>query len=268
MQTIWKGTLSFGLVNIPASLVATTRRSRISFRQLHAKDRAPIKQERHCTACGETVASSDLVKGVEVDEDTFVVVTEEELDEVEPESSRVLEVKEFVTATDVDPLLVDRSYALAPLPGGERAYVLLHDALSRRNEVAIGRVTLRNREYVVAVRAGDRLLFADVMHYPEEVRNLAEVEERVVRAGEVSSEEAELADVLMDRLHKEWEPGKYEDRYERRLQELVEAKARGEDVSHAPAPRKKAATKDLLAALRETLQQQESAGEGQEAEAA
>jgi DNA end-binding protein Ku len=258
VQTVWKGSLSFGLVNVPVRLVTTTRRARVSFRQLHAKDHAPIRNERHCTADGEKLSKADIVRGVEIGGNRFVEVTDEEIASVAPESTRALTVNEFVDAGDVDVRYHDRSYALAPDTGGERAYVLLHDTLARRDQVAIGRVTIRNREHVIAVRAGDRVLFADVLHYPEEVRDLGEVESRVPTNVEVTPEEKELTDLLLDRMHKPWDPGKYEDRYEQAIRRLVDAKARGETIE-APAPREAPSPPDLLHALRETLAREEEA---------
>lgn len=252
LRTVWKGSLSFGLVNVPVSLVAATSAGRTSFRQLHDRHHAPVKYEKRCTECGEALSKDEIVKGVEVAKGRFVVVTEDELKAVEPESSRALTVRQFVDRGDVDPVYHDRSFALMPQPGGERAYALLFDALNRRNEVGIGKITLRNREHVVAIRPGERFLFADVLHYPSEVKDLSEIDVKVSKVDDLSDEEKQLADVLLDRLHKEWKPEQYVDEYEQHLRELIATKAEG-GTYEAPGPKVTAPTKDLLEALRATL---------------
>lgn len=261
VQTVWKGALSFGLVNVPVSLVATTRKTGISFRQLHKEDHSPIRLEKKCRQCAKALRKEDIVRGVEVGKDTFVEVTDEEIEAAEPESTRAIAIAEFVSASAIDPVYRERSYALAPQPGGERAYALLHDALSRRGELAIGRVAIRGDEHLVAIRAGDKLLFADVLHYDEEVRDLGEIESSVARE-EVSKEESEIADVLIERMHKDWDPAKFHDRANEAMRDLVSTKMRGEIYQAAPAPAK-APTTDLLAALRATLARED----GKKAEA-
>lgn len=255
MQTAWKGNLSFGLLTLPVRMYKATSKGGVSFRSLHAKDKGPIKEKRVCSVCDEEVPYKDLVKGYEVSDGRFVTVTKEELDAMEPESTSRLDIREFVPVDAIDPSYFEKTYVLAPEKGGGKAYGLLVRVLAEEKKVAIGKVATRGREHLVAVRPGaDNLMYVEMMHFPEEVRDLTEVKESI-KVEVPSPEEVEIAKLLVDRLTKEWEPDQYHDEYTRRVHELIEAKAAGETVEVPKASKPSAPTQNLLEALRASLEQ-------------
>lgn len=254
MQTAWKGNLSFGLLTLPVRMYKATSKGGVSFRSLHKKDSAPIKEKRICTACGEEVAWKDLVKGYEISDGRFVTVTKEELAAMEPESTSNLDIREFVALDRVDPAYFETTYVLAPEKGGGKAYGLLAKVLGDERKVAIGKVATRGREHLVAVRPGGDLLYVEMMHFPEEVRDLTEVKESI-KVEQPSDEELEIAKLLVDRLTKDWEPEKYHDEYAKRVHSLIEAKAAGGSVEAPHAAKPAAPSQNLLEALRASLAQ-------------
>lgn len=254
MHTAWKGNLSFGLLTLPVRMYKATSRGGVSFRSLHAKDKGPIKERRVCSVCGEEVEYKDVVKGYEVSDGRYVTVSKEELEAVEPESSANLDIQEFVDLDAVDPAYFEKTYVLAPDKGGGKAYGLLQRVLAEERKAAIGKVATRGREHLVAVRPGEGLLYVEMMHFPEEVRDLTEVRASI-KPEEPSPDEVEIAKLLVDRLTKDWQPDKYEDEYTKRVQQMIEKKAAGEPVEIPKVAAPTGATQNLLEALRASLEQ-------------
>lgn len=263
MQTAWKGNLSFGLLTLPVRMYKATSKGGVSFRSLHVEDAGPIREKRICSVCGEEVAWKDLVKGYEIADGKFVTVTKAELEAIEPESTSNLEIREFVPIDAVDPAYFQSSYVLAPEKGGAKAYGLLHKVLSEERKAAIGKVATRGREHLAAVRPGEGLLYVEIMHFPEEVRDLSEVRDSI-KIEKPGAEELEIAKLLVDRLTREWDPSKYHDEYARRVHDLIEAKARGGTIDVETPAASQPATKDLLEALRASLTQASREKEGAE----
>jgi DNA end-binding protein Ku len=248
-RAIWSGSISFGLVTVPVKLFSATQSKSISFNQFQEGTGERIRYKRVAEDSGEEVPYGEIVKGYEIDKGRFVIVTPEELESVEPTQSRTIEIEDFVDLDDIDPIFFDKTYYLGPASdvGAEKPYALLHRALSETRKVAIARFVMRTKEYLACIRPVGDLLGIETMYFPDEVRGADDVENTPIEV-EVSDRELSIAEQLVESMAGAWEPERYTDRYRERVLELVEAKARGEDVvvepQAAPAP-----VSDLMAAL-------------------
>ncbi len=255
-RATWSGSISFGLVNVPVKLFTAVRSHTVHFTQLHKDTHARIRQKRVDAETGEEVAYEDIVKGYEVASDQYVVVDPDELAELDPDASRLIDIRDFVDLRDIDPVYYDRPYYL--MPDGEAAakpYRLLTDAMSRTDKVAVAKMVMRNKEYLVAIRASDDLLLLSTMNYADEVAdpgdldapdNLADVD--------VSEREVAMAEQLIDSLVTEFDPSGYEDTYQQRVVEFLEAKSRGQKVDLQPPERDTGGVVDLMSALEQSLE--------------
>ena len=256
MASIWTGALTFGLVNIPVSLASAVRSvEKTSFRQLHKDDLTPIKLERVCPADGEVVPWNEIVKGYEYTKGKYVVVTPEELAKVRTPSSKAVEMMDFVKSDEIDSRFFDTPYYLIPQKGGEKPYALLREALQNTDMVGIGKLTLRQKEHLVAVRAiGDALVlelmrFEEELVAPEDLR-FPSSEEQTVRPQEVA-----MAEQLIGNLAEPFDPSKYHDEYEAKLKMLLRAKLKGKKIPDDDDDEKPERTNvlDLVARLQESL---------------
>ena len=256
MASIWTGALTFGLVNIPVSLASAVRAAeKTSFRQLHKDDLTPIKYERVCPTDGEVVPWNEIVKGYEYTKGKYVVVTPEELAKVKTPSSKAVEMMDFVKSGEIDPRYFDTPYYLVPQKGGEKPYALLREALENTDMVGIGKLTLRQKEHLVAVRPiGDALVleimrFEDELVAPEDLR-FPDAEEQKVRPQEIA-----MAEQLIGNLAEPFDPSKYHDEYEEKLKTLLRAKLKGKKLPEVEDVERPEKTKviDLVARLQESL---------------
>ena len=256
MASIWTGALTFGLVNIPVSLASAVRSvEKTSFRQLHKDDLTPIKYERVCPADGEVVPWNEIVKGYEYTKGKYVVVTPEELAKVKTPSSKAVEMMDFVKSDEIDSRYFDTPYYLIPQKGGEKPYALLREALQNTDMVGIGKLTLRQKEHLVAVRTiGDALVlelmrFEEELVAPEDLR-FPSSEEQKVRPQEVA-----MAEQLIGNLAEPFDPSKYHDEYEAKLKMLLRAKLKGKNIPDDDEGEKPERTNvlDLVARLQESL---------------
>lgn len=247
-RAIWSGAISFGLVNIPVKANVATRDHRIKFVQLHEADGERIRYQRTCAEHGE-VPYEQIVKGHPVGRGEYVVVTDEELGSIEPEKSHTIEIEDFVALEEVDPIYFDRTYHLVPDGAGAKAYRLLVEAMEETGQVAIGRFVLRAKEHLVALRTLDGALVMELLHYADEVELPEKPETK-----EPTKKEQQMAVRLIKSLTKKFEPQRYEDRFQQRLQEFVEAKAEGQTVKVEEAPRG-TVIEDLEKALEKSLQE-------------
>lgn len=247
--TIWKGHITFGLVSFPVKLFTAARGETISFNQLHKTDHSRVRQVLYCAAEDKPISRSEIVKGYEYEKDRYVVIEEEEIKKIQPKSAKVMEILEFVKASDVDAVYLESSYYLAPDEAGEKPYALFFEALRRSGYYGIAKITVHNREHVVVLRPGRYGLLAHTMYYADEVRRSDEFR---TDTSLVKEKEMELALTLINTLASEFEPEKYKDTYRENLQALIEAKVRGEEVVAMPTP---APTKvvDILSALQQSL---------------
>ena len=248
--SVWKGHISFGMVSFPVKLSAAARSQTISFHQLHQCDHSRVKQVLYCQAEDKPVARTELVRGFEYEKDRYVVVEQQELDQILPASSRVMEVLEFVPAAAVDPVYLEASYYVVPETAGEKPYALLFEALRSSGYVSIAQLTLHTREHLVLLRPGRCGLLVHTLFYNDEVRSVDEF--RTDTKG-IRDQELQLAHLLVEALAGPFEPGKYRDTYRANLRTLIDAKVRGEEVQPGTAAPRVAAVPDILEALKASL---------------
>ncbi len=254
MRAIWKGTISFGLVNIPIALGLATKRSDPSFRTLDRESLQPVKQQLFSPARGEVVDRDDTIKGYEVSKDHFLPITEEELDSVAVERRRTIDILAFVDAAEVDPVYFDRSYYLEPQEHAQKPYSLLVQAMKESGKAALGKIVISSKEYLALLRPSGDALVIELLFYPEDVRDKDEIEEGV-RGTEVTEEELQMARQLVDSLSRSFEPERYENQHKRKVLELVERKLAGEEVPVAAEEPEPQPVPDLMAALRASIEQ-------------
>jgi len=254
-RSIWSGSISFGLVNVPVKLYTAVSRKTVHFHQLHDADHARIRQKRVCEADGDEVAYENIVKGYEVSPDTYVVIEPAELDALDPRKSKMIEIEQFVNLAEIDPILYDQPYYVVPAPGAAKAYRLMLEAMRESDRVAIARVVLRQKEHLVALRAAGEVMLMETLVFADEVISPDTLEE--VSAGgevEVSEREVKVARQLIEMLSEPFEPAKYRDEYREAVLALIEAKVAGEEVAVAPAAPAPAAVPDLMAALQASVE--------------
>jgi DNA end-binding protein Ku len=252
---MWSGAISFGLVNVPVKLYSAVSRKTVRFHQLNGKTGTRIAQKRVDPATGEEVQYEDLVKGYELTKDRYVIITPDELEALDPEKSRTIDIEDFVDLADIDPVYYDHPYYLIPDKGSAKAYGLLLNAMKESGKVAIARVVLRTKENLVAIRPApgdvlmmETMIFADEVVPPGDIDDLPEASDL-----KASERELAMAQQLIDSLSSDFEPEKYHDEYREKVLELIERKAAGEEIAvqpEAPAPKK---VPDLMAALEASL---------------
>jgi DNA end-binding protein Ku len=253
-RSIWTGAISFGLVTVPIRLSPAVRRQGVSFHQLHAEDGARIQHRRFCSAEDREVPREEIVRGYEVEDGRYVTVTDEELDRLDPERTHTIDIERFVDLGDIDPVLYDASYYATP--DGEVAvkpYELLVRAMAQSGRVAIGRVVIRTKEHLAALRPTGDVLTVSTMLFPDEVVPREELELPAAR-GEASDGEVRMACQLVESLSAEFEAERYHDTYRERVLELIECKARGEEVVTEPAAERPEPAPDLMAALEASIE--------------
>ncbi len=254
MRSIWKGTISFGLVNIPVSVGIATQRTDPKFRTLDRETLQPIKQQLFSPARGEVVDREDTIKGYEVSKDQFLPVTEEELEAVAVERRRTIDLVSFVDVGEIDPVFYDRSYYLEPQDGASKPYALLVEAMKRTGKAAVGKIVMSSREHVVLLRPAGDALVAELLFYPEDVRPKEEIDERV-REVQVTDQELGMANQLVESLARPFDPAEFENEHKRETLALIERKLSGEEVpvqAEAPAAEP---VPDLMAALKASIDQ-------------
>lgn len=249
-STVWKGYLSFGLISVPLRLYAAARTEHVSFHQIHKVCNTRIKQQLYCPHCERVVERTEIVKGYEIDKGQFVIVDDQEIKKIAPASTDTMEIQQFVKLSDVDPLYFDASYYAVPEAAGRKAYKLMVETMDKSGYAAVAKVGMHQREYVVIIRPRQNGLTLHTIYYPNEVREVPEYG----KTGdvEVKPQEVQLAEQLVKSLAGPFDPKRYEDEYQKRLLELVEAKSEGKTVEGTPQ-RKKAPVVDLMEALKKSL---------------
>jgi len=252
-RTLWRGTLSFGLVTIPVGLYTATEDKSPSFNQLRSSDHSRIGYKRVAKADGEEVDYGDIVKGFEYERDRYVVFNADELEALRPQSSRVIEIEQFVPLEQIDPIYFDRSYYLAPDPSGAKAYGLLSGALAESKSVAICRVTMRDKESICTLRLRDGIFVLATMHWPDEIRPFSLEDVDISEVPEPRPQEVKMAQQLIGSLTEDFDPTAYVDSYRARVQEAVQAKVDGQEVVVQPEEGEPATVVDLMEALRASV---------------
>src|ERR687884_2161070 len=253
-RSIWSGAISFGLVNVPVKLYSAVSRKTVRFHQLNKDTGHRIQQKRVDPVTGDEVEYDDIVKGYELTRDRYVVLTPEELDALDPERTRTIDIEDFVDLSDIDPIYYDHPYYLVPDRGAEKAYGLLLNAMQESGKVAIARVVLRSKEQLVAIRPAGDLLMMETMIFADEVVDHTELDELPdAKDLKASKRELKMAQQLIDSLSSDFEPEKYRDEYRERVLELIERKAGGEEVVLEAPPEEPQPVPDLMAALEASI---------------
>ncbi len=249
-STVWKGYLTFGLLSVPIRLFAAARSERVSFNQLHKECKSRIRQLQYCPVCDRKVEREEIVKGYEYEKDRYVLVNEEDLEKIAPESAQTMEILEFVKLQEIPPLFFDASYYVVPDQPGRKAYALLLETMRTSGYAALAKVAMHQREYLVVMQPHGNGLTLHTMYYADEVRQVAEYGQPL--GVEVKPQEVELARRLVDSLAAPFEPSKYRDEYQHRVREMLESKRQGMEITPVAVPRL-APVVDLMEALQKSL---------------
>jgi DNA end-binding protein Ku len=252
-RAIWSGAISFGLVNVPVKLYSAVSRKTVRFHQLHEKDGVRIQQKRVCPEDGEEVPYDDIVKGYEISPGHHVVITQEELESLDPKKTRTIDIEDFVELDEIDPIYYDAAYYLVPDKGADKAYNLLLQAMKESGRVAVARVVIRTKEHLTAIRATGDVLTMATMLFSDEVVPADRLDELADAGDGASKRELDMARQLIESLSTEFEPDKYRDEYRERVLDMIERKAEGEEIAVQPAEEPERVP-DLMAALEASIQ--------------
>jgi DNA end-binding protein Ku len=255
MRPIWTGALTFGLVNIPVRLhSAVQAKERVSFRLLHKKDLSPIKYERVCQKEGETVPWKDIVKGYEYSKGKFVVLSDEDFKAAAIESSKTIEILDFVASEQLDPRFFETPYYVVPQKGGEKAYALLREAIKQTGMVGIGKITMRsNSLHLSGVKAVGDAIVLEIMRFGDELVEVSDFSFPTDSA--IRPQELQMARQLVENLSTQFDPSKYTDDYHESLMKIIKAKMKGKKIEVAePEERESTQVVDLMARLQESLE--------------
>lgn len=258
MRAIWKGSISFGLVNIPIALYPATRKEELKFRLLRKKDLSPVNYKRVAAKDGREVPWDEIVKGYEYEKGKFVVLSDKDFQRVDLEATQTVDIQDFVDLDEIDPMYFYKPYYLEPQKGGDKAYTLLREALSDGKKVGIAKVVIKTRQYLAGVKALKDALVLELMHFAEELADAGKL--NVPKKTTVGKREKDMAEALVKSMSSKWDPEKYKDDYREALMEVIEEKVEsgGEEIEEKPKE-KKTPTKviDLVAVLQESLKAQD-----------
>jgi DNA end-binding protein Ku len=253
-RAIWSGAISFGLVNVPVKLYSATSPKTVRFHQLSSKTGVRIRQKRVDPSTDEEVPYEDIVKGYEITPERYVMIEPEELEALDPKATKTVDIESFVDLAEIDPIYYDHTYYLAPSAGGAKAYKLLLEAMEEEGKVGIGRVVLRSKQQLAALRPGDGVLMLTTMLWGDEVLSPDRVDELdSVAEAEASQRELKMAEQLIESLSAEFDPTTFKDEYRERVLDLIERKAAGEEIAVQPQAEEPEAAPDLMAALEASL---------------
>jgi DNA end-binding protein Ku len=251
MHTMWKGAISFGLVNIPIKLFAATENKDIKMRYLHEKCHSPVQYEKICPVCEESVEQDEIVKGYEYEPGKFVVVEKEELDSLAGAQNKSIEIIDFIRLEEVDPIFFNRSYFVGPGENGTKSFALLKKAMEDTGKIGLAKFTLRSKEHLAAVRVYKQGLVLETIFYPDEVRNVDHVP-GLTEEVSLNEKELEMAKQLIEQLTAPFEPQKYEDDYREAVMNLINRKISGDEVKVA-IEKPKTNVVDLMEALQASI---------------
>ena len=253
-RAIWSGAISFGLVNVPVKLYSATSPKSVRFHQLSSKTGARIRQKRVDPTTGDEVPYEEIVKGYEMTPDRYVLIEPDELDALDSKATHTIDIEEFVALDEIDPIYYDHNYYLAPTAGGAKAYRLLLDAMRESGKVGIGKVVLRSKQQLCALRPVADALALTTMLFDDEVLAPDRLDElEAVGQSEATQRELTMAQQLIDSLSAQFEPSKFRDDYRERVLELIERKASGQQIAVQPPAEEAAPAPDLMAALEASL---------------
>jgi DNA end-binding protein Ku len=252
MRTLWKGAVSFGLVNIPIKMYVATEHKDIKFNFLHKECMNPIQYRKFCPHCDREIASEEIVRGYEYQKGSYVVINEEDLERIPLENTKTIDILDFVDLTQVDPIYFDKTYYLEPSQGGEKAYGLLIEAMSQTGKVAIAKVIIRSKQSLAALRIKDQVLIMETIFWPDEIRSPSALNLGVDRS-KLHDNEIKMAVSLIENLSTSFEPAKYQNEYRQALWELIESKIVGKEVVAAAPVADRDNVVDLMEALKASV---------------
>jgi DNA end-binding protein Ku len=255
-RAIWKGSISFGLVNIPIALYPATRREELKFRLLRKSDLSPVNYKRVAEKDGKEVPWDHIVKGYEYEKGKYVVLKDEDFERVDLEATQTVDIQDFVDVDEIDPMFFYKPYYLEPQKGGDKAYALLRDALKDSKKVGIAKVVIKTRQYLAGVKPEDGALVLELMHFADELADTGKL--HLPKKVEVGKREMNMAKSLIGSMSAKWNPEKYHDDYREALMEVIEEKveAGGKEIEEKPkkAP-KPTKVIDLVSVLQKSLEQ-------------
>ncbi len=257
-RSLWTGSLSFGLVNVPVAMITAVRDQDLHFTQIHEKDGAPIEIHRICEKEDVEVPYEEIAHGYDCDDGMQVIVSDLELEALEPRRTRTIDIERFVDLNDVDPIYFDHPYFLVPASdddGAKRAYRLLAEVMGRTDRAALGQFVMRAKEYLALVRARDGVLTLTTMLFADEVRSTKDVDAATQKSHKPTPEQVNAAVAVIEELSTEWEPERYRDEYRKRLQAIVRRKRKGDTITAPTETKAPAPAPDLMDALERTLQE-------------
>jgi DNA end-binding protein Ku len=252
MRPLWKGAISFGLISIPVRLYSATESKALKFHMLHAEDQGRVRYKRVCSKCGKEVSWEDLVRGFEYAKDHYVIFTDEELENLDIDSIKAIDVVTFVPIEQIDPIYYDKTYYVAPEAAGLKAYKLLADAMQAEGQVGVAKVALRDKEHLATVRLKDNVFVLETMRWPDEIR--APEFEELDKEVKVRDPEVKMARQLIQQLSGDWHPEEFKDEYRERLTILAQEKIEGKEITVAAEPSEEPApVVDLMEALKASV---------------
>jgi DNA end-binding protein Ku len=260
MRAIWKGSISFSLINIPIALYPATRREELKFRLLRRSDMSPVNYKRVAEVDGKEVPWEEIVKGYEYERGRFVVLKDEDFKRADLEATQSVEIMDFVDLEEIDPIYFDKPYYLEPEKRGEKAYDLLREALKQSGKVGIAKVVIKTRQHLAAVKPEKDLLVLELMHFAEEIIDTKEL--KIPAGASIGGKEMDMAKDLIAKMSDEWDPAKYQDDYRRVLLEVIQEKVEsgGKEVPVHGATKKPTNVVDLVSVLQESLEHAQKSG--------
>lgn len=255
MRTLWKGAISFGLVNVPIKMYTATEKKEIKFNYLHEKCGTPIKYERHCPNCDVEVPQEEIVRGYEYQKGQYVVLRDEDFEGIPDERTRTIDIMDFVDLTEIDPIYFEKSYYLEPSPGGEKAYALLKRAMNDTGKIAVAKVAIRSKETLVVLRVYQNALAMATIFYPDEIRATTGLT-GIQTEPTLHENEIRMATNLIQNLSSHFDASKYTNNYREALMRIIQTKIAGGEITQAPE-RETGKIIDLMEALRASIAQTE-----------
>jgi DNA end-binding protein Ku len=257
MRPAWNGTISFGLVNIPVALYSATRSERISFNLLHKKDMGRVGNVRKCKMCGKELSPDDITKGYQIEKDEYIEITDQDLEkaEAEVETSRTIQIMDFVEQDEIDPKFFDSPYYIVPGKNADHVYVLLREALKKTGKVGIAKLVFRDREHLAAIKPDGRAIMLDTMHFADEISESDDLK-IPSESAKVGAKEITMAEQLVEMMTDEFNPEKYKDSYREALLEVIDKKAKGVKPKAHTQRQKEAVTNvvDIMSRLKASLE--------------
>ena len=255
-RAIWKGSISFGLVNIPIGLYPATRKEELRFRLLRKSDLSPVNYKRVAEKDGKEVPWAEIVKGYEYEKGKYIVLRDEDFQRVDIEATQTVDIQDFVDLKEIDPIYFYKPYYLEPQKGGDKAYALLRDSLEQKKKVGVAKVVIKTREYLAGVKPEDGVLVLELMHFADELADTGKL--HIPKKVEVGKREMQMATALIESMSAKWNPQKYHDDYRQALMKVIEKKveAGGKEIEERPKkPAKPTKVIDLVKVLQQSLQQ-------------